>query len=102
LMIDGIHDTIQWYLPESNYQFSEVGVPIQTGNLNIITEKAGDKFSIKIEINYSYLNITYNNQDVEQILQSAKVTYPLSIENKGAPFVSLTELRGKQQIDVSG
>ena len=102
LMIDGIHDTIQWYLPESNYQFSEVGVPIQTGNLNIITEKAGDKFSIKIEINYSYLNITYNNQDVEQILQSAKVTYPLSIENKGAPFVSLTELRGKQQIDISG
>ena len=102
LVIDGANDTIRWYLPDSSYQFSEVDVPIQTGNLNIVTGKAGDKFSITIEINYSSLNITYNNQDVEQILQAAKVMYPLSIENKGAPFVNLTSPRGKQQIDISG
>ena len=104
LVIDGVNDEIRWYLPDSSYQFSEVDVPIQTGNLNIITGKAGDKFSITIGLNYSLLNlnITYNNQDVEQILQAAKVVYPLWVENKGAPFIASDQPRGKQQLDISG
>lgn len=81
IRIDGVADKLEFEM-ETSYVYSELGTPINLGDVEAITEDIGGLNKIKITANYNY-NITYNNIDEEKILEQASTPYIISIENKG-------------------
>ena len=100
-IIDTKQDKITFHIPDSNYMFSELGVPYQTGTINAMTTKSGSLYDVILEIDYRPLNLTVSGNEELKTLQAAKTPYTLWMENKGAPFISATEPRGPQQIDIT-
>jgi len=96
LRIYGWNDTVEWYLSDSHYMFSEPGVPYQTGNIIVATEKSDDRFSVTLTLDYSYLDITFSGENGEKLLSPAKTPYVLFLENKGPKSPG-----GKPQIDIT-
>ena len=94
---------IEWYLPDSNYMFSEateegeepIVVPA-AGNIKGFTIVGnGNRFSVTLRLYYNELDLTFNGKDEDKILQPAKTHYSLWFENRGVGP------KGKQQIDIS-
>jgi len=92
LTIDPKKDTITWELNNSAYQYSEPGVKIKIGKIDALTTKALAGWNVMLMLNYSNLNITFNNQKTTtKILQPAEVPYKLWIENKGNNQIDITQ-----------
>lgn len=69
---------------ESKYMFSQPNTPINIGKINVLTiQKAKKSFDVEMRISYTR-NITFNNQDVEKILQPSSTPYRLIVTNKGS------------------
>jgi len=75
---------IQWNLPDSRYQYSEIGFPVTIGkSLSLKTLKSGDRWNISVQLNYSDINFTVNNQSSSKTYQSSSRVYSIWVENKG-------------------
>jgi len=83
LVINGAEDVISWELPVS-FEYSEVSIPIQVGDLNITTTQRGSEFSVLIEKKFNS-DILYNEGNGIQPFSTTPTPYNLIIENKGRP-----------------
>ena len=81
LIIDMGGDVISWIL-DSSYEYSEEGVPIPIGRMNVTTS-VGNPWEVRLDIGYG-VNVTFDNGDVgTRELDAAAVEYKLIIENEG-------------------
>jgi len=82
LFIDGVNDNIYWILEDSNKEYSEPGVVVGLGAMEILT--TGDKpWTINLSLDYSNLNVTYQGADEVKELESAGTPYGIFVENEG-------------------
>ncbi len=82
LNIDGVNDKIYFEI-ESKYEYSESGENISYGdNLIIITEKKGSLNNVKLILDYTDYNITYNGEEELKQIGKSSVPYQIFISNK--------------------
>ena len=83
LKIDGKNDRIIFEM-ESRKTYSEPGIVISDGDINISTQKIG-KLNVVNLTRYFFqdYNITYNGKDEIKTITQSSVSYDLKILNKG-------------------
>jgi hypothetical protein len=82
-IIDSIEDKLSWIL-DSEHRYSEPGVVVPIGDIDILTQEAGP-WKVILEIDYSgEYDITYDGGSEEKEFESAPSPYSLAIENIGA------------------
>ena len=83
IFIDSSRNEIRYVLDEANVLYSEPGVSLDVGRINILTNKNTDSYKITLTINYIY-NITFDGKDkpVEQFTP-VSIPYDFYVENKG-------------------
>lgn len=82
IQIDSKNDSIGFSL-EGNFLYSQPGIPIQEGGLEILTEEEGKLYLVTIKKNYSEYNLTYFEKEEKKILSKSPTPYILYIANKG-------------------
>ncbi len=86
LIIDGKNEKISWIF-DSKYQYSESGKIIALpGNMRILTTSVmNESWITNITLDYSEetIDLRYNNQNTEKVLNQATLPYNLYIENMG-------------------
>lgn len=93
IFIDSLNNTIRYVLDESNVRYSEPGVSLDIGRINVTTRQVGDGYSISLYLVYSY-NITLEGKDESGQFTPVSVPYDFFIENKGI-------VNNKVWIDIS-
>lgn len=96
LILDCTNEKITYLLEETNLQYSEPGVTVEQGSIDILTEERGKKYDVSLSLDYSEknLDLVYNGENLERIFHQASVPYKLYIENLG-------EQEGKTQININ-
>lgn len=94
-IVNSSGDTLQFVLDESNVRYSEPGVSLDVGRINITTEALTEKYIITLRLHYPY-NITYDGEDNEISSEFTPVSIPYDffVENRGI-------VNNKPWIDVS-
>ena len=83
LNIDASNDQIIFEI-ESLYDYSEPGIIITKGNIEIYNNQAGKMNKINATINYAgKYNLTINDEDKSELLAKSSAPYKLFISNKG-------------------
>ncbi|MDP3758217.1 MAG: hypothetical protein Q8Q86_00705 [Candidatus Daviesbacteria bacterium] len=83
LNIDAPNEQIIFEI-ESQYTYSEPGIQIQKGSIEINNEKIGKINKINATINYAgKYNLTLNNEDKSELLVKSSAPYKLFISNEG-------------------
>ena len=83
LLIDPQIDQIIFTLSDLKKPYSEPGVSIAYGRILILTEQNQKTSSVKLMLNYSGIaNITYQNEEVPKLFNSATIPYKFFIRNK--------------------
>lgn len=83
LNIDAANDQIIFEI-ESKYTYSEPGITIKKGNIEIYNNKIGKINKINASINYAEkYNLTLNNEDKQELLAKSSAPYKLFISNEG-------------------
>ncbi len=82
LNIDGANDKIFFEL-ESRYEYSEPGINVNVGEIEVLTEKKARIYDVTLTRNYEDYNIKYNNADELKKLSSAATPYKILIADKG-------------------
>jgi hypothetical protein len=94
--IDGLNNIISFVLQGTNALISQPGVSIrniENGDLSILTKQISkNKYDLFLTLNYTYMNLTFNNKDENKILTAAPTAYKLLIINKGSLNDSLKQL----------
>ena len=91
LFIDGLNDSIIFYLKNTNLRFSETGVEIPQGDLILKTQENQKNYDISLELDYSgKFNISYNGQDITKVLSQAPTAYKILIINKGGENIDIS------------
>jgi hypothetical protein len=82
LIVDMANDEIKWVLP-SGFEYSQVGVPIPLGSINVTTSERGGSYEVELKTKYK-IDIQYNGMTsgIKQ-LDVAPVAYKFIIENTG-------------------
>lgn len=83
LVIDGENDVIFFDI-NSRYDYSETDVEVFVGNVKGITTKSAEGNKIRLSLNYSNYNITYNNQDIVSIINPSSTSQRIIILNRGS------------------
>ena len=94
--INAAEENIRWILKDSAYRYSQEGVIIPLGNINVLTEKKGNVWQVTLTRDYSSsnINMTIDGVDTDRILTPAKIPYDIFLENKGLQ-------ENKQNISIS-
>ena len=96
LFFKTINDQILYVMDDSRVIFSEPGVSISIGRINVTTTEGTKKHTVSLLLSYKQ-NLTFNGADEEERKFSAtSVPYKFSIENKGFQEGEL----GKINIDI--
>ncbi len=82
LMINSTGNLIYFQM-KSKYPYSEAGLTIQEGNINITTIETGESDTIIMERKFSGLNLTWQNKNIEKTLTQSPQPYKLFISNEG-------------------
>lgn len=81
LVLDLGEDTISWVI-ESSFEYSEKGVVVPIGSLNVLTEES-TPWKVTLEEDYSF-DIQYDEQTTgTKELTEASIPYRMIIENAG-------------------
>ena len=81
LIINSADDTISWVL-ESSFAYSEVGMTVPFGNMNVTTTGDG-KYKVELKVGYR-MDLRFENGTVgEKQFDIAPTPYRLVIENAG-------------------
>lgn len=95
LYFDTQNDSVKYELDDSRAVYSEPGVSIQIGRINVTTIEGQKRSKVSLLLDYSMHNITFNDADGETVkLTQTSVPYRISIENKGFQGI------GKIGIDI--
>ncbi len=82
IFIDSLNNTIRYVLEESNVRYSEPGISLDIGRLNVSTNELTEGYTITLYLSYVY-NITFNGEDKSQQFTPVSIPYDFFIENKG-------------------
>lgn len=84
IIIDGKEDTLSFEM-ESKYRYSEPGLTIKEGRINVTTIEKGeyDKIEMVRGYNDEGINITWKGDDKTKTLTKAPQPYKLVISNRG-------------------
>jgi len=94
LIIKPSTDEFIYTLENTRLELSEPEEELKEGNLILKTEKIGSRYKIILKLPYENIDLTFNQEESEKILQQGTTTYKLKIENMG-------ELSSKTNIDLS-
>ncbi len=93
LSINASGDEIFITLDDLKKPYSELGIEIDEGRVNILSEEVRGKNSVRLSLSYSNTaNLTYAGEDAElRSFSSAKVPYRFSISNLGNNIIDIRE-----------
>ncbi|HVY01690.1 MAG TPA: hypothetical protein VHA12_02925 [Candidatus Nanoarchaeia archaeon] len=97
--INSTEDKVMFVLPGLTKPYSEPGVSIEVGRINLLTSEHGGDYDVILSIAYKE-NITYNLQETNKKLDAVAVPYRFSIANEGVlntdgrNVISIRELSG--------
>jgi len=81
LRINADTDTIEWFLADSHFMYSELNQTVSSGRIKALTEKRGDVYSVSLVLDYSQsINITCGEKEK---INLQKGTFTLWMENLG-------------------
>jgi hypothetical protein len=104
LYFNSTGDSIYFEMKDSKSKYSEPGVSIGIGRINLTSYKLSKDYRVLLELKYKY-NVTFDGKDslIEKKFSSASVPYNLFIENKGIVLddASNPSGPGTLQIDFS-
>ena len=95
LIINGTSDGIIYELAGIDTKYSETNVPIEIGNVNVLTNETGSNYKVTLELNFSNYNLTYDGADVVEQFSGVSIPYEFIILNNGTSGTD-----GKIQIDI--
>lgn len=83
ISVDSLNDEIKYVLDESNVRYSEPGVPLNLGRINVLTEELTEKYKITLSLSYVH-NITYDGSDRStESFSPVSIPYEFFVENRG-------------------
>jgi len=83
IIVDSLNDQLKYVLDESNVRYSEPGVSLSLGRINVITEELTEKYKITLSLPYVY-NITYDGSDrSSEVFSPVSIPYEFFVENRG-------------------
>lgn len=83
LFIDSPNNVLRFELDDSNVEYSESGLTLEIGRVNVTTEELGKGYKVIIEMFYSH-DITFEDDNLdEKVFNPASIPYSIFIENKG-------------------
>ena len=84
ITFDGANDKIT-FLIETEYKYSEPGIDVEIGKVRVRTEeKPGEIYDVTLTLNYAdSINLTWNNQNIEQSFGKAPTPYRIIFTNVG-------------------
>src|SRR4030042_4769821 len=96
LQLNTQSENITWIIRDSSYRYSQEGVPIKIGNIEILTQKKGQFWEVTLTRDYSAsnINLLYSGADTDKVLTAAKMPYKIFLENQGL-------VENKQKIDIT-
>ena len=96
LQLNAQGENITWIIRDSAYRYSQEGVPIKLGNIEILTEKKGQFWQVTLTRDYSNsnLDIIFSGADIDKVLTASKIPYKIFLENEGI-------VNNKQQINIT-
>jgi len=69
---------------ESDYEYSEIDVPVSSSGIDILTIKKGRKYLVTLSIGYKdKVDLSWSEEDIKKTLQESASAYNLMIGNKG-------------------
>ena len=95
-IINSTGNSTIYELAESNSMYSEPGVSVQIGRINVTTTALSKKYRVVLEVKYPSYNITFEGKDIDERFSAAKLPYNFFIFNNGTNTVT-----GVLQIDIS-
>lgn len=94
IIVDSINDEIRYILDESNVRYSEPGIELGLGRVNVLTEELTETYKITLTVPYTY-NLTYDGADrPEETFSPVAIPYEFFVENRG-------NINGNVWIDVT-
>lgn len=93
--VNSSEDRVIFILPGLTKPYSEPGVDIAIGRINLNTQKDGGKYNVALSIQYNE-NITYGLEEQNKKFDAAAVPYRFSISNEGV----LNTLNGKNVVNI--
>ena len=93
IIIDPEDDKLKYVLEDSNVRYSEPGVTLNVGRVDILTEELTQGYKITLSIDY-ISDITYDGDVKEKEFDSASIPYEFFVENRGI-------INHRPQIDVT-
>jgi len=82
-VINGTSDSLFFNL-ESKHEYSEEGLTIKIGSVDVITERNEGAYKVKLTKDYSSrYNITYNAEDITEKISRASTPYNIIVSNRG-------------------
>lgn len=80
-VVDGMANTISMTIPDVGIQYSDVGVPIQDGDVSIETTVAGKKrYLVTARTSYDALGINITTRDRDRRLELSAAPTPYALE----------------------
>lgn len=86
LTIDGMKDMVVLSIPEVRKPYSEGGIAVQDGRVNVLTTKTDKTYKVILTLSYQAegINITMNAKERVQELTQAPTPYTLVIRNQAS------------------
>lgn len=89
LDIDATNKSITFVVNDLSTLYSQDGVPIKNGDLEILSVKGQKVDAIYITLRYNY-NITFAGENIDKKLTAAPLPYHIFIENKNNKQLDIT------------
>jgi hypothetical protein len=83
IYIDGVDNKIYFELTDSRSLFSEPGVSIPLGRVNVTTTEGARHHTVRLELGYQNINMTYAGQDRVERMGAAGIPYRIRISHEG-------------------
>ena len=71
--------------------YSEPGVEIPIGRIKVNSSEGQKTSSVSLRVSYSWINITYDDSNINKKFTSAPTPYNFFIENKGNNWIDISE-----------
>lgn len=97
-VINASQDAVYFVIDEANVRYSEPGVSLDVGRINVTTEETGDAYRVTLGLNYRY-NLTYDGAlgDKPELIEFTPVSVPYDffVEHRGIvdnlPWIDVSE-----------
>jgi type II secretory pathway pseudopilin PulG len=94
MFINSTGEEIVFVLKGLKSPYSEVGIPIMDGRVEIVTLEAQKGNDVYLTLRYSSVNITYPDEELKKF-NAAATPYSFVIENVGLSEVVIEEMSGR-------